>query len=107
MSERILELDERRKRALSAKQALEFITPTIEALREEYREAQMRAAINEPDKPQKIINLSVAQRVINTVEAQLMAAMKDGDVAAKEKSRAQEIAAMSPAKRRFLNFAPN
>ena len=67
----------------------------------------MRAAINEPDKPTKIINLSVAQRTINTVEAHMFAAIKDGDVAAKERSRAEEVAKLSPAKRKYLNFAPN
>lgn len=102
MSDYIPDLDERRKRALSAKQALEFITPTIEALRQEYAQAQMKAAINDPDKPQKIINLSVAQRVINTVEAHLNAVIADGNVAAQAKSRAEEIAALSPAKRKWL-----
>lgn len=102
-----LSIEERTKRAFQAKVAWEFIAPSLEALRDEYREAQMRAAINEPDKPAKIINLSVAQRVINTVEAHIFAAIKDGDVAAKERARAEEIARMSPAKRKYLNFAPN
>lgn len=102
-----LSLEERTKRAFQAKVAWEFIAPALEALRDEYREAQMRAAINEPDKPTKIINLSVAQRTINTVEAHMFAAIKDGDVAAKERSRAEEVAKLSPAKRKYLNFAPN
>ena len=102
-----LSLEERTKRAFQAKVAWEFIAPALEALRDEYRQAQMRAAINEPDKPAKIINLSVAQRTINTVEAHMMAAIKDGDVAAKDKARAEEVARMSPAKRKYLNFAPN
>jgi hypothetical protein len=102
-----LSLEERTKRAFQAKVAWEFIAPALEALRDEYRQAQMRAAINEPDKPAKIINLSVAQRVINTVEAHMQAAIKDGDVAANEKARAEQVARMSPAKRKYLNFAPN
>ena len=102
-----LSLEERTKRAFQAKVAWEFIAPALEALRDEYRQAQMRAAINEPDKPAKIINLSVAQRVINTVEAHMQAAIKDGDVAASEKARAEQVARMSPAKRKYLNFAPN
>ena len=102
-----LSLEERTKRAFQAKVAWEFIAPALEALRDEYRQAQMRAAINEPDKPTKIINLSVAQRVINTVEAHMQAAIKDGDVAASERARAEQVARMSPAKRKYLNFAPN
>jgi len=102
-----LSLEERTRRAFQAKVAWEFIAPALEALRDEYQQAQMRAAINEPDKPAKIINLSVAQRTINTVEAHMFAAIKDGDVAAKDRQRAEEIAKLSPAKRKFVNFAPN
>lgn len=93
---------ERMKRAHDATAAMEVVAPIIEALRSEYMAAQMKAAINEPHKPDKIIKLSVAQRVINTVESHLRAAIADGGIAAQEKNRADEIANMPEAKRRWL-----
>lgn len=98
----IEQIEARRAHAFQAKAALELVAPIIQALRDEYRDAQMKAAINEPWAPDKIIKLSVAQRVINTVEDQLKVAITDGEIAGKEKSRAEQIAKLPEAKRKWI-----
>ena len=96
-------IEERRARGFQAKQALEeFVGPAIESLRSDYMEALSRLAVNEPWATDKLVKLAIAQRVINTVEQQMKTIILDGEVAAKDKSRADEIAKLPEAKRRWL-----
>lgn len=98
--------EERRARGFQAKLAYdEFVAPAIDGLRADYMEALSRLAVNEPWASDKLVKLAVAQRVINTVEQHMKAIILDGEVAAKEKSRADEIANLPEAKRRWLNVA--
>lgn len=100
------DLEERRARGFRAKAALdEFVAPAIEGLRSVYMEALTKLAVDEPWSADKMTKLAVAQRVINTVEQQIKAAIMDGEIAAKDKSRADEIAKLPAAKKRWLNVA--
>lgn len=56
----------------------------------------------EPWETAKITKLAVAQRVIDAVEQQLRAAILDGELAAKDLSRAQKIERIPEAKRKAL-----
>lgn len=98
------DVDARRTRAFQAKHAMdEFISPAMEALRAEYLEALSRLAVSEPWSANKLVKLAIAQRVINAVEQHIKTLIMDGEIAAKEKSRADEIAKLPEAKRRWLN----
>ena len=81
----------------------EFVGPALESSRAEYMEALTKLAANEPWRSDKIVKLSIAMRVIDTIEAQMRTAMANGNDAAKKISRAREIAELPAAKRRWLD----
>jgi hypothetical protein len=99
----VTDLEDRRARGFRAKAALdEFFVPACEGLRGEYLSALTKLAANEPWETAKITKLAVAQRVIDAVEQQLRAAILDGELAAKDLSRAQKIERIPEAKRKAL-----
>ncbi|WP_093021165.1 hypothetical protein [Sphingobium sp. YR768] len=81
---------------------MEFVGPALEALRSEYQVAHMKLCVDDPTATDKMIKLAVAQRVINAVEGHIKAAMADGAFAMSEKARADEIAKLPEAKRRWI-----
>lgn len=98
--------EDRRARGFRAKAALdEFIGPAMDQMRDEYMHALTKLAANEPWETAKITKLAVAQRVIQAVEQQIRAAVLDGEMAAKDKSRADMIANLPEAKRKWLTRA--
>lgn len=97
------DLETRRAKGYRAKAAMdEFLTPALSVIRAEYADAHMKLCVKEPWETNKLIKLAVAHRVIDMVEQQIRAAIIDGDVAATEKNRAERIAAIPEAKRRWL-----
>jgi len=93
----------RRARGYRAKAAMEeFFAPAMDVMRDEYMAALTKIAANEPWETAKMTKLAVAQRVIDTVYQHAMAAILDGEMAAQEKNRAEQIAALPEAKRKWL-----
>lgn len=98
--------EERRARGFRAKSALdEFVGPAMDVLRAEYIAALSKIAVEEPWASDKIVKLAVAQRVINAVEQQMRRAVSEGEMAAGKISRADEIAKLPEAKRKWLQVA--
>lgn len=95
--------EERRARSHRANSLMdEFLSPIVEELHAEYLSAVTQLAANEPWAVEKITKLSVALRVVSKVEQQIRAIVQDGEHAAGRISRAQEIAKMPAARRRWL-----
>jgi hypothetical protein len=80
----------------------EFLGPACDALRAEYMAALTKIAAGKPWETAMITKLAIAQRVIDAVEAQLRTAILDGGMAVQEKNRAERIAALPEARRRWL-----
>ena len=98
--------EDRRARGFRASAALdEFVAPAIEQLRSEYMAALTQLAVSEPWASDKLVKLAVAQRVINIVEQHFKQLVADGEITAAKISRAQEIARLPEAKRKWLNVA--
>jgi hypothetical protein len=85
----------------------EFVGPAIDQARAEYMEALTRLAANEPWRSDKIVKLSIAMRVIDKVSEQMKLTMANGIDASKQMQRAQEIAELPAAKRRWLDVLPH
>lgn len=84
--------EERAQRGLRAKEAWEeFLAPKLAAIREEYLNALIKLAANDPTAVQKITNLSVAQNVVATVEQHIREIILDGEAVVRRKTRAQQI----------------
>lgn len=86
----------------------EFIAPMIDNLREEYtnRVAEVAATELHPaNRADKITTLSVALRVLATLESGMKEAIRDGDLARKDKIRADNVERMSDAQQRLLKIA--
>jgi hypothetical protein len=94
--------EEKVARAVRARFAMdEFLAPALKALEAEYLTALTTLAANEPWETSKITKLAVAQRVIKSVEQQIIMAVLEGEIAGQELGRAKKIAALPEAKRRW------
>lgn len=97
------DLDDRRARGFRAKALMdEFLAPVLEEIRAEYLNGLMKLAANEPWETAKITKLAIAQRVIDMVGQQINAAVSDGEIAAKQKSRAEQISRIPDSKRKWI-----
>jgi hypothetical protein len=99
---------ERMARAHRAQTAHEeFIAPMFAKLREEYlgRMAEVSATeLNAQRRADAITALSVALRVLGTLDAGMREIMRDGDLAKAEKLKAEKIAQMTDAQQRLLKI---
>ena len=101
--DRALSDEQKASRGFRAKAAMaEFFAPAFRSLEGEYLTALTTLASNEPWATDKLTKLAVAQRVIKTVEQQVMLAVLEGETAAQNLDRAKKIAALPEAKRRWV-----
>ena len=100
---------ERLARAHRAQAALdEFLSPMFAELKATYSERINEIATTElhpTTRADKITTLSVALKVVATLEAGLNEAVRDGDLAQAEKLRADKVERMSDAQQRLLKVA--
>ena len=97
----------RAQRALAAYQ--EFIEPMFDELRNEYGDRIVHHAtteLNRDKRCDKITALSLAHKVVDTLDAGMKAMISDGEVALRERLRAEHIEGMSAPQRRLLGIAP-
>jgi hypothetical protein len=101
---------ERIARAQRAERALEeFITPILTECRETYTARIIELAATElnPNKRRdKITALATAVRVLDAIENGIQAVILDGQMATKDKLRAEKIERMTPPERRIFNLIP-
>jgi len=99
---------ERIAQAQRAEQAFaDFIEPMLTSLREEYSGRIVELASTELHpgiRSDKITTLSVALRVMSTLEAGMREAIRDGEIARQDKLRAEKIEQMSDAQQRLLRI---
>lgn len=99
---------ERITRSHRAQSALdEFLTPMFVELRDEYttRLAEVaRGELNQQRRAEGVGMLSVALKVVDTLEAGMAEIVRDGELARKSKARADEIGNMSDAQQRLLKI---
>ena len=99
---------ERISRAHRAKSALdEFLTPMFADLRSEYtdRLAEVaRTELNRERRADGVALLSVALKVVDTLEAGMTEIVRDGELARKSKARADEVSRMTDAQQRLLKI---
>ncbi|MCW2405044.1 hypothetical protein M2336_001673 [Sphingobium sp. B1D7B] len=77
-----------------------FLSPAFEFVVGEYSKRLQEVAANEID-PDKIRKLAVAIKIAREVEAQIVGIVRAGNVAKAEKGRADKIASMPEARRRW------
>lgn len=103
-------MSERIARATRAKAAYEeFIEPMFAELDAEYSARLVEVANSELSRDKradKITALSNALRISRTLRAGMQAIVMDGDVAHREKLRADRVEQMTAPQRRLLGIAP-
>jgi hypothetical protein len=101
-------MSERMARAHRAKAALdEFLTPMFDNLRKEYAGRMSEVAIGElhpGTRADKLTTLAVALRVVDTLQSGMAEIIRDGDLAQREKLRAEKIEQKSDAQQRLLKI---
>jgi hypothetical protein len=101
---------ERAARAQRAQGALdEFLTPLFTDIRSTYSARLIEIAsteLNRDKRTDKITALSNALRIVEQLEAGMVAIVKDGEVARSDLLHAAKIEDMTPSQRRLLGFAP-
>ena len=101
---------ERIARAQRAEAAYtEFFEPMIDALKEEYAHRIVEVAnteLNRDKRADKLTGLSIAHRIVTTLDEGMKATIADGALAQRAKIRADEIEKMSAPQRRLLGIAP-
>jgi hypothetical protein len=102
-------VSERIARAHRAQSALdEFLSPMFDDLRDEYvkRIADVAATELHPvTRADKITTLSVALRVVDTLRSGMAEVIRDGDLAKRDKLKAERVEGMSDARQRLLRIA--
>lgn len=87
----------------------EFIGPELANIRKSYAERIAEIAVKELDpkvRTDKITALSTALRILDNVNAGIVAIVEDGKLAEKNLMRAEAIEQMAAPKRRLFNIAP-
>lgn len=88
----------------------EFLEPILGGLKKEYtdRIAEIAAKeLNPKRREQAITSLSVALRILGTINTELTACAEAGKIAEKSILRAREVERMSKPARRLLDFVPH
>ena len=101
---------ERIARAQRASSAYsEFIEPMLAELRQVYGERLIEVANTELDaskRADKITALSNALKIIETLDSGMAVAIQDGEMASRDKLRADKIESMTRPQRRLLGIGP-
>jgi hypothetical protein len=100
---------ERIARANHAKAAWEVLEPLLDDMDAQYTARMVEVAnleLARDKRADKLTALSNALRISQNIRAGLQAAMLDGDVAQREKLRADKIENMTAPQRRLLGIAP-
>lgn len=97
---------QRIERARRADMALEeFMSPAFEVARAAYMDRLAQIAAAEPWATDKIAKLAIATRILDEVKSQIVAVVRDGDVARSEMIRAEQIERIPHAKRKILGLS--
>jgi hypothetical protein len=100
---------ERIARAQRAQSALdEFLTPMFAELQNEYTTRLREVAATElhpANRADKITTLSVALRVVDTLNAGMAEVVMDGELARRDKLKSERIENLSDARQRLLRVA--
>lgn len=100
-----LTLEQRVERGHRAERAMsEFLEPAFDQVRAEYAARLAVICATEPWAANKVSALANASRIVEEVQAQIMALIMNGEEAHIRKSRAERIEELSPAKKRLLNI---
>ena len=92
-------------RGRRAKEALEtFLTPAFDFVQGQYLNRMKRVIYEEPWNTDKIVALTMAQRVVEEVHKEIMVVVRDGDQVKRDMIRIEEIASMPAAKRKALGI---
>jgi hypothetical protein len=98
--------EQRIERAHRAERALdEFIRPALDTIRADYLEKLRVVAVNVPLHTDTVAGLSLALRIVDVIGGQLEAAIKDGEVAAKDREYGRKVVEMTASDRRLLQMA--
>lgn len=102
--------EDRIRRATQASLAYEeFIAPMIGELRGEYAARIVEVAnaeLNAAKRADKLTALSLAHRILTTLDGGMHEMIRDGDLAERDKLRADKIEKMTPSARRLFNMVP-
>jgi hypothetical protein len=85
----------------------DFIEPMIDALKEEYAYRIVEVAnaeLNSKVRADKLTGLSIAHRIVTTLDGGMKSMIADGELALPAKLRADKIEQMTAPKRRLLNI---
>ena len=92
-------------RGRRANEALEtFLTPAFDFVHGQYLNRMKRVISEEPWNTQKIVALTMAQRVVEEVQKEIMIVVRDGDQVKRDMIRIEEIANLPAAKRKALGI---
>jgi hypothetical protein len=100
---------ERINRAHSARNALDVLQPILDDMDAEYTRRMVEVAnteLNRDSRADKLTALSNALRISSNIRSAMQAIILDGDVAQKDKLRADRIEKMTAPQRRLLGIAP-
>lgn len=96
---------QRIERARLARLALtDFLAPAFDVVRAEYGSRLTAVCAAKPWATNEIAALANAARIVDEVQSQIEALVRDGDEARHSLDRAKRIEGMSPAKRRLLSI---
>ena len=103
-------MSERIARAHRAQAAWdEFVGPILGELKAAYSERLVEVAnseLNPAKRADKITALSNAVKILAQLESGMLAVIRDGEMAQRDKLRADKIEGMTMAQRRLLNIGP-
>jgi phosphopantothenate synthetase len=102
-------VSERIARAHRAQSALdEFLSPLFDGMRDEYLKRIAEVATTElapHTRSDKIATLSVALKVVDTLKSGMAEVVRDGELAQRDKLKADNISRLSDAQQRLLRIA--
>lgn len=92
-------------RGRRANEALEtFLTPAFDFVRGQYLNRMKRVISEEPWNTDKIVALTMAQRVVEEVQKEIMIIVRDGDQVKRDMIRIEELTSMTAARRKALGI---
>lgn len=98
--------DRVRRAERAARSIEEFFDPALSYVHDTFTARLKAVCASEPWETGKIAALANAVRIVEELGKDLKGYIHDGEEAASKLIRVEKYEKMSPAKRRFLNFAP-
>lgn len=99
--------EERVRRAERAQKAIEeFFDPALSYVHATFTERLKKVCASEPWETGKIAALANAVRIVEELGSDIKGYIHDGEEAASKLIRVERYEKMSPARRRFISFAP-